>query len=311
MPNVQNQNLIVVNPGYLNVIRGQQTNVTVTLHKNFVGNPINIGNISNVVAEYIDTNNNIVKTESKSANTLTFGAVNSDAQNQVALFLTGTETAALPLDDSNASGELWVRFKITEGISEVVLPKLKLGNIFDAGDNIGEIVASRFTSPSSVYKVSALGSAAFQANQPAQGQIIFNSDQPNQVTMVKIANKDDKGYRNEYLENLLENRLDIDGLNNSIFFTNVKNNSEYSLYKIVSYNRLNVSNPNNDPNNPVNEMDDAIQLGLLYEGASSTPGDTYTFAIGDEFGIETESYLGVDLQGVKVSATDLLSLIHI
>ena len=131
MPSVNSQGIIAVVPQYINIIRGQQANFTVSLHKNYVGNAINIGAITEVVAEYVNTNNQIFKTESKSAGTLTYGAANGDTQNQISIALTPSETAALPLEDNNVNGECWVRFKVTEGVSEVVLPILKIGNVYD------------------------------------------------------------------------------------------------------------------------------------------------------------------------------------
>ena len=37
MPNVNSQGIIAVSPEIINIIRGQQANVTITLHKDFVG----------------------------------------------------------------------------------------------------------------------------------------------------------------------------------------------------------------------------------------------------------------------------------
>lgn len=259
MPSVNSQGIIAVVPQYINIIRGQQANITVTLHKNYVGNLINIGAITEVVAEYVNTDNQIFKTQSKTASTLTYGAANGDTQNQISIELSASETAALPLEDNNVNGEVWVRFKVTEGISEVVLPILKLGNVYDAGDTIGDIVASRYGVPSTVYSVAGADLTYYNNNNPTQGQIIFNSDLPDQVTRFKIALKDDKGIRNTYFENLLQERLDVDGLRSNIFFTNVKNNSEYSVFRLVSYSRIDMLNA--DPLAPNNsDDDDAIEV---------------------------------------------------
>ena len=85
MPSVNSQGIIAVVPQYINIIRGQQANFTVTLHKNYVGNMINIGAITEVVAEYVNTDNQIFKTQSKTAGTLTYGAANGDTQNQISI----------------------------------------------------------------------------------------------------------------------------------------------------------------------------------------------------------------------------------
>ena len=109
MPSVNSSGIIAVSSEYISIIRGQQASHTISLHKNFVGNAINIGAITEVVAEYVNTDNQIFKTESKTANTLVFGAANGDTQNQISISLTAAETAALPLNDNNVNGECWVR----------------------------------------------------------------------------------------------------------------------------------------------------------------------------------------------------------
>ena len=65
MPNVNSQGIIAVSPEIINIIRGQQANVTITLHKDFVGNGITIGAITDVVVEYVNTDNQVFKTQSK------------------------------------------------------------------------------------------------------------------------------------------------------------------------------------------------------------------------------------------------------
>ena len=200
MPNVTNQNLHIVLPSLINIIRGQATSAKVTLHKNYVGNPLIVGQLNNCVVEYVDVNDQVIKTQSIAANNLIFGNVTSDKANEISLELTATETAGLAFAANNISGELYVRLRITEGISEVLMPKLKVGNVYDAGDQIGDIVASRFTVPSTVYKVRHLGSADYPTVNPAQGELVFNSEVPSQISRVKVANKDDKGYKNEWLE---------------------------------------------------------------------------------------------------------------
>ena len=154
MPNVTSQSLFAVLPSMINIIRGQATSANVTLHKNFVGNSLPVALMNEVVVEYIDGNNQVIKTQSLGANNLVHGT--GETANQIAIELTAEESAALNLSQAGISGELYIRISLTEASNIVVMPKLKVGNIFDAGDNIGEIVASRFTVPSTVYKLSLI-----------------------------------------------------------------------------------------------------------------------------------------------------------
>ena len=190
MPSVNKQQLIAVIPQYSNVIRGQQSAATITLHKNYVGNSINIGAITDVKVEYLNNDLTVFKHESKSDSKLTYGA--GENKNAISVNLTGDESLALTLDDNNINGEVWIRVTITEGISPVVLPLLKYGNVYNPGQEIGDLVASRYAMPSTVYKVQNLG-VDFSTSNPAGGQIFFNSDLPSQVSKIKIAVKSNFG----------------------------------------------------------------------------------------------------------------------
>ena len=292
MPNVTSQNLFAVLPSMINVIRGQATSAKVTLHKNYVGNPLPVALQNNVIVEYINSDNVVFKTESLSASNLIHGT--GDLANQISLEITANETAALNFSDTGIQGELYVRISITQSAQTIVLPKLKVGNVYDAGDQIGEIVASRFTVPSTVYKIKALDN--YSSTMPGSGEMVFNSATPSSVTMVKIANQDDKGFKNQWLESVLNDRIGVDGLTNSIFFTNVNNTSEYVLYRISNYVRINTDG---DADN--DGLEDAIQLGLIYEGNSTAADTPFEWVAGDSFGIFTESYQGLLSQGIQIT----------
>ena len=292
MPNVTSQNLFAVLPSMINIIRGQATSAKITLHKNYVGNPLPVALQNNVMVEYINSDNVVFKTQSISASNLISGT--GDLANQISLEITAQESAALNFSAAGIQGELYVRIYITQTAQTIILPKLKVGNVYDAGDQIGEIVASRFTVPSTVYKIKALDNYA--STMPGAGEMVFNSATPSSVTMVKIANQDDKGFKNQWLESVLADRIGVDGLTNSIFFTNVNNTSEYVLYRISNYVRVNTDGDADD-----NGLEDAIQLGLIYEGNSTSADLPFEWVAGDSFGIFTESYQGLLSQGIQIT----------
>lgn len=113
MPSVNKQQLIAVLPEYSNVIRGQQDSATITLHKDYVGNTIDIGSITNVKVEYLNNDLVVFKTQSKLNATLTYGT--GETGNAIAISLSGDETLALTLDANNINGEVWVRVTVQEG----------------------------------------------------------------------------------------------------------------------------------------------------------------------------------------------------
>ena len=204
MPTASNQSIIVVLPAVIRIVRGQATSVNFTIHKDYIGNQLNITNAAEVKVELINSSLSVFKTLKKSDGTLTYGAPNSDYQGEVSIPLTAEETAALPLSANNINGEVWARFSITQSINEVLMPKIKFANIFDAGENVSAgIVASRFTLPAPVYslKSSTIGDTV------AHGEIVTNSLAPGNITQIKFSVTDDKGYRNSYLESILPSAL--------------------------------------------------------------------------------------------------------
>jgi hypothetical protein len=208
MPTVSNQNIIAVLPELARIIRGQANSVKISLHQDYIGNQLNIGVTNEVKVELYNTSNELVVSFAKSLGTLTYGETNGEQRGEINIPLTAQQTAALPFNTENISGILKARIYVTLFNQIVELPSIKLANIYDAGKVIGDIVASRFTLPGSVYKVKSLAIS----EKPAAGEIIINDSNPSGVTKIRIAITDDKGYRNSYLESVLENRIDIDGV---------------------------------------------------------------------------------------------------
>ena len=245
MPTVSNQNIIAVLPELARIIRGQANSVNISLHQNFVGNQLNIGLSDNVKVDLYNIDNQVVVSYSKSEGTLTYGTPNSENQGAISLSLSGEQTASLPFGDNNLQGAIRAKIFVTLGSQLIQLPTLKLANIYDAGQEIGDIVASRFTLPGSVYDIKSF----VIGDKPSAGEIVLNDQDPSGVTKIRVALTDDKGYRNTYLEQVLLNRIDVDGVKVSLFLTNVNNNSEYSSFEILQWNRIDVLNA--DSANPI------------------------------------------------------------
>ena len=301
MPTVSNQNIIVVLPEVGRIVRGQSNSIKIVLHQDYIGNPLNIGVANEVKVELYNSSNILVTTFSKTAGNLTYGAPNSDLQGEISIPLTGDQTAALPFTDAGNSGVLKAKVYVTMGVTLVQLPTIKLADIFDAGKLVGDIVTSRFTLPGSVYKVKSF----VIGDKPAQGEVILSTSNPSAVTKIRIAVADDKGYRNSYLESVLQNRINIDGVKVSLFLTNVDNNSEYSTFQIQSWSRVDVLNA--DVNSPIdNDSTDAIELVVIPEGNSYIPGSSYSIEAGDELGVFTESYSSP--HGISITPVGLATI---
>ena len=216
MPTVSNQNILVVLPELARIIRGQSNSIALTLHQDYVGNQLNIGITDNVLIDVFNSENQLIYSASKLNSSLVYGAPNSDQQGAVQLAFTAEQTAALPFGDL-AQGAIKCKITVVLGITEVKLPTLKLANVYSGGDQIGEVFASRFTLPGSVYKVKSLSIL----DKPAAGEIIVNDEDPSGITKIRVAITDDKGYRNAYLESVLSNRIDVDGVLVTLFLTEI------------------------------------------------------------------------------------------
>ena len=297
MPQFQSQNIIVTTTEIYQVVRGRAASFDMIIHEGQVGNQLNIGVQTNVKLEIFDESNALIATFQKSDNTLTFGAINSEDKGTVNFALTESQTLALALDNSGVNGFVKAKVTVVQGTNTTILQPFKIGRIYTPGQVLGDTVVSRFTLPAPVYTLGSLdGNGVLGA-----GTMITNAANPAAVTSIKISLTDDKGYRNRYVENLLEERIDTDGSKLTLYLTNTNNNSEYSTFLIESYSRIDVGDTADYDLDDI----DGLELNVKYEDSSRKTGElSYNLQSGDSMGLFIDSYMD-GKHGITVSADNV------
>ena len=258
MPQFQSQNIIVTTTEIYQVVRGRSASFDMIIHEGQVGNQLNIGVQTNVKLEIFNESNEIIATFQKVDNTLTYGAINSEDKGKVNFALTESQTLGLPLDGSGVNGFVKAKVTVVQGTNTTIIQAFKIGRIFMPGQILGDTVVSRFTLPAPVYTLGSLdGTGVLGA-----GTMITNAANPAAITSIKISLTDDKGYRNKYVENLLEERIDKDGSKLTLYLTNTNNNSEYSTFLIESYSRIDVGDNTLLLSN-LTQVGKALQVGYI------------------------------------------------
>ena len=93
MPSVISNNFILQIPELVLVNRGVQSLITVSLHRDFLGNLVDIVNLNDVTVKVINNVGTTVKIFKKSDSTLTYGS--GSTKGRLILSLSSTETKNL------------------------------------------------------------------------------------------------------------------------------------------------------------------------------------------------------------------------
>ena len=296
MPSVNKQDVFLVLPEKKTIIRGSAQSFVFTAHKNYIGNYIDLNRVNNIEYVIYDSNGVEVKTGSRTGGDLTIGS--GDLKGQFQITLAASDTLNIP------SGNLEIRVTIVEttGLGQpkpIVMPRMKIGSIANSGDTLPDgSVAGRFTVPSIVYSVKSFNGT----DKPIPGQLVFNSAKPGAITNIIISNTDDTGKKNALLEQTLSKRIDTDGAYAYITLTNVNNTSEYASFKIVSWERVNVTDLENAN---IAEYTDAIKLVVDPEGNSRTLDADLVFEAGDKLGFLIDAY---STNSITVNGNDIKGL---
>jgi hypothetical protein len=250
MASVSSNNLILVIPEYLEIVRGQALSGSITLHQNYVGNPLNIGTLNDLTLQIFDDKDTLIKSYNKVAGNLSYGTGSSNAQGTLNFTLTGAETLTM------SKGDVHIVVTTVFPINSYVLPKLKIGRTFDSGEVMPSgALAGRFTVPAPVYSVRSF---SYGSDLPALGEVVMNVTNPASVTKIIFNNQDDRGIRNTYLESALVNKFAA-GVPLHITLVNTFNASLYATYEITAWQRVEILNDGQSSNA---EYTDGIELTL-------------------------------------------------
>jgi len=137
-------------------------------------------------------------------------------------------------------------------------------------------------------------------NPTASGTASVNSGTPSSVTSITFNNLNENNIRLSSLENFLTKRLvDCNGV---ITLINTLAPTQYAVYKILSWSRINLNGGTND------EFADAIRLVLEFEAATSS--QVYAnleWKVGSRISYQLEAY--ADVADIETSLSYVLSSI--
>jgi hypothetical protein len=136
-------------------------------------------------------------------------------------------------------------------------------------------------------------------NPTEHGDISFNSSSPTDTTSVILNNINTEHIRLSSLENFLTKRIQTTGETGIITLINADAPTQYAVYKITSWQRINL-----DGNNSNTDFADAIKLNLQYEATTSSPViSNLEWVVGKNVSYQLESYTSVD--GIKDDVTSV------
>jgi hypothetical protein len=296
MPYVSKDDIMLFISSGITVQQGAATTVNLVLYKDYINNQLNAADADSIV---VTLYNSFGQKTYQYANPLvpgqtdllTLGQPASDTQGHISFDISAAQAANIP------NGSLYAQVTITysnyyPSAKTYVLPQLELGTVSGSSvpgpndgstgngttSNVDAVLASGMVS----YNVGAV-----DGSNPMVGKVTFDSPDPTQVTEVKFYNLDSGKYRNVLLENFLMQRTD-NGVDGTITIYNVNNPQHYSIYKIVSYSRINSEAGGGDDND-----NDLLSLLVSYEDSSYTPIDNpFTFFVGQTISYDLDAFGG-------------------
>jgi hypothetical protein len=285
----------------INIVQGDHQIYSINLHRDFIGNPLKLERASIISVSVINRLGRKVLMFSSPftpgvSEQLSLGSINTNNEGVISFEI--TESLSRYLE----SGELNVIISIVysnffPNAKTYVLPVLKIGQII-AGDfpdpepenpNPGTSVPKKpFGSPEFIIEHVDLDMPS------ASGRMSVNAQNPNNITQMIFRNLDKNLVRLTSLENFVVNRMGNDKIEGILTLFSMDKPSFYSIYKIVSWERVDISAGNGNSENI-----DGIKLNVLIENSTSGPGvDKALWQVGDNiaFSIDTHGITGENIK---------------
>jgi hypothetical protein len=278
-----------------NFIQGNVQAYEFNLYKDFIGSPLNLSEPTSIhVAVYHD-GSKYLQYSNPITNAAT-GELELDLQNntgKVSFVINNQQSLAVP------PGEVFIQVSV---IYENYYPQPKVyifepvkigesiegdGGVVDPGTDPG--------TGTSIFNGSTFMVEAVNGSNPTDaGKVTVDSHEPALVTSVLFRNLDEAESRITLLENFLKNRIGIDGVSGTITLTEVGDTNMYAIYKIESWERVDINPGDGDDQNS-----DGIKINVVLEDLSSGPGVTRsTFVVGQKLTYSLDA-VGIGASNIK------------
>lgn len=291
----------------INIVQGEHQIYSIKLHRDFIGNPLKLERASIISVSLINRLGRKVLMFSSPftpgvSEQLLLG--NIDDNNEGVISFEITESLSRYLEP----GELNVVISIVysnffPNAKTYIFPALKIGQIIE-GD-FPEIVDPENPNPGIAIPKKPFGSPEFiiehiDLDMPStSGRMSINAQNPNNITQMIFRNLDKNLVRLTSLENFVVNRMGNDKIEGILTLYSMDKPSFYSIYKIVSWERVDISTGNGNSENI-----DGIKLNVLIENSTSGPGvDKLLWQVGDNvaFSIDTHGITGENIKPEGIS----------
>ena len=267
MPYVSNMDIIAYIESENNFIQGNSQTYEIFLFKDILNNPLNLSQPTAIrVAIWNDTEQLLKYTSPFSSGTS--GELNLDlAGNTGKIDFTITQEQSSFVTSGNLFAEVTIIYEnFYPQPKTYVFDKFKIGQAI-ADDNTGGPEPP--VSPESP-DIARFVLEYVDGNNPSDsGRMSMNSNTPSEVTKLTFRNLDKNLVRVIDLENFLTKRISADESNGIITLYDASDSNLYAIYKIQSWNRVDIVTGNND-----SEDVDGLEVNVSLEGISTGPGVT-------------------------------------
>lgn len=267
MPYVSNMDIIAYIDSEVNFIQGNSQTYEIFLFKDFLNNPLNL-NQPSAIRVAIWNDNTVLLKYTAPFSSGTSGELNLDLGGN-----TGKIDFTITQEQSNfvTSGNLFAEVTIVYE-NFYPQPKTYVFNKFKIGQAINDDTVDPVEPPISPESpdIARFVLEYVDGNNPSDsGRMSMNSNTPSEVTSLIFRNLDKNLVRIIDLENFLTKRISSDESNGTITIYDASDSNLYAIYKIQSWNRVDIVTGSNDSENV-----DGIEVNVSLEGISTGPGVT-------------------------------------
>jgi hypothetical protein len=277
-----------------NLKQGESQIYEITLDRDFIGNQLNARAVTSISVGILNSsgkkvlmyNNPMVPGVS---DTLIFADVSENKPGVIRFEITASQSLSITGGQLNAQVTL-VFSDFYPNAKTYIMPLLLLGQVIEADPIDG---GGGTTTPSTGLGAPLYTIEHIDGNYPSQyGKMSINSQDPTLITEITFRNLDKNAVRATILENFLVNRMGADQIDGIITLFDTNNSKFYTLYKIIGWQRVDITTGNGNTDNT-----DGIKIRVVLEGISTGPGvlktrwnmgDNVTFSI-DTHGITKSS----------------------
>lgn len=295
MPYVVREDIIAYIEETKNVLQGSSVVYDILLYRDLIGNDLNVSRASNVSVAVLNRNGEKVLMYNSPvipgiSDVLNIGSVSNGDPGRISFEINAAQSRFLSPGDLNIAISI-IYADFFPSSKTYNFPTFKIGQAIEVIDPTVPVDPTTPINPGLF-----LGSPQFtiehiDLDTPSSfGKMSVNSGNPIEITEIIFRNLDENRTRITTLENFVINRLQNDKIQGIITMYNIDDPTFYCIYRIVDWERVDVT-----PGNGNSDNSDGIKIYVIIESVSSGPGVTISrWNIGDKvsYTIDTHGLTG-------------------